>query len=40
LAQRLYADPTQADTILAENHVIHPLFSPRAIKALSFAKET
>lgn len=28
LAQRLYADPTRAEELIAENKVVHPLFCP------------
>lgn len=35
LAQRIYGDPSRADEIAAENKVIHPLFMPSVIDALS-----
>jgi prophage DNA circulation protein len=35
IAQRLYADATRADEILAENHIRHPAFAPRIGRALS-----
>ena len=35
LAQRIYADPTRADEIEAENGVIHPAFCPVDLRILS-----
>ena len=35
LAQRLYGDAGRADELVAENAVVHPLFTPRAGRALS-----
>ena len=35
LAQRIYADPTRADEIEAENGVIHPAFCPVDLRVLS-----
>ncbi|MFB0491945.1 prophage DNA circulation protein [Methylobacterium sp. OAE515] len=35
LAQRLYGDAGRADELVAENDVVHPLFAPRAGRALS-----
>ncbi|SFJ67819.1 hypothetical protein [Methylobacterium brachiatum] len=35
LAQRLYGDAGRADEIIAENEIVHPLFAPRAGRALS-----
>jgi prophage DNA circulation protein len=35
LAQRLYADATRADELLAENKVVHPAFAPPTGMALS-----
>jgi hypothetical protein len=35
LAQRLYGDASRADELIAENAVVHPLFMPRAGRALS-----
>ena len=35
LAQLIYYDPTRTEEIIAENKVVHPLFFPRLVKALS-----
>lgn len=35
MAQRLYQDPTRALQLVQENKVVHPLFCPRSIRALS-----
>ena len=35
LAQRLYGDAGRADEVVAENEIVHPLFAPRAGRALS-----
>jgi len=35
LAQRLYGDAGRADELVAENEIVHPLFAPRAGRALS-----
>jgi prophage DNA circulation protein len=36
LAQRLYYDASRADELREENHIIHPAFSPRIGRALSY----
>jgi hypothetical protein len=35
LAQRLYGDPTRAEQLVAEGHVVHPYFMPKTGRALS-----
>jgi hypothetical protein len=35
IAQRIYSDPSRSDELVAENKVIHPLFMPPVIDALS-----
>ncbi|WP_426313840.1 hypothetical protein ACN9MF_20210 [Methylobacterium fujisawaense] len=35
LGQRLYGDAGRADELVAENEIVHPLFAPRAGRALS-----
>jgi prophage DNA circulation protein len=35
LAQRIYADPSRADELEAENGVIHPAFMPTVLRVLS-----
>lgn len=35
LAQRLYADASRAEELIAENKVVHPAFFPRSFRALS-----
>lgn len=35
IAQSLYQDASRADELVAENDVVHPLFMPRQIEALS-----
>ena len=35
IAQKLYQDPSRAQEIIDENHIVHPAFAPMSIKALS-----